>query len=626
MSAILGSLAPSGGAAPADHRAMVAALDGWGRAGAPATSGPATAGIVDHRGVAPLVDADGLVLVADVRLDDRSGLSAELGVAPGRSTDAELILRAYRRWDADCVRHLVGAFAFAMWDPRAERLLLARDHIGLRALYHGAADGTLVFASTPEAVLAGLRAPAVLDELAAVARMVSHHGILRERSFAAGVWKVPPGEVLAVRPGRAPVRRVHWEPRPRPLLSLGDPREYAEAVRATLEVCVDAAAGGDRPVATHLSGGLDSSAVAAVAQRRLSERGKRLACGFSWSPAPGDADSPGERERVRQMAELLELPVAWTQVTPEDLEADLRRDLAVAPNASTLYERHVLARCAAEGIGVVLSGWGGDEGVSFHGGHHLAGLARRGNPLPFWRQAVAGGRRVGLRGAPMARHLAARTLKDVVAPALGDRTRTRLGLHSPTDRFEHSFDWAALHPLAPELRREALARLAPRRDARESQTAWLANGHVTSRLEAWAELAGPHDVEYRFPLLDRRLLDLCLSLPASVWCVDGYNRWVFRKAVEPLLPASVVWGTPKAEPARVGSYRRLFCDGWQPAVEAATPVAGMVVAHRRSVQQGLRSVIAEDGTTACIPPRGTGTLQAWNPRRRAAATPPPRTS
>jgi asparagine synthase (glutamine-hydrolysing) len=555
-----------------------------------ADTSPAVLGAV-HRGGGAPITRDGLGLSADVRLDDRAGLAALLGLSRADladRTDADLVLLAYRRWGTDCVRHLIGAFAFALWDPRAGQLLLARDHIGMRPLYYGQAGDLFVFASTPAAVVAGTGEPARPDEIAVVARMVSHHGILRERAFVDGVRKLPPGETLTVRPGGAPVRSAYWVPGPRPLLSLGDRREYAGALAELLDVCAGAATAGERPVAAHLSGGLDSSAVAVVAQRALAARGRRLVRGFSWSPPPGPDADRDERARVLRLAELLGVPVSWTPITPDDLQADLARDLALEPNAATIYEQRVLAAAAREGIGVILSGWGGDEGVSFNGGGHLACRAMRGRPTAFFRHTLASGRRADLRGARLARHLAVRTLDDVLAPMLPDGARRRLGRDTLGARRERRIDWAALHPLAPDMRREAQARLRDRSDARAGLVAWMGNGHLTTRLEGWAHLAGPHDLEYRFPLLDRRLLDLCLSFPDEVWAADGYKRWVFRKAMEGVLPADLVWGVPKAEPSRIGSFLELYCDGWEPA-EAAGAVDAMVVAHRRTMQASLRT-------------------------------------
>jgi hypothetical protein len=83
----------------------------------------------------------------------------------------------------------------------------------------------------------------------------------------------------------------------------------------------------------------------------------------------------------------------------------------------------------------------------------------------------------------------------------------------------------------------------------QRQVALLSSGHVAARLEAWTQYAGPRGVDHRFPLLDRRVLELALAFPPQVWLADGYNRWIMRLAADPLLPASICWGMPKEEPA-----------------------------------------------------------------------------
>ena len=163
----------------------------------------------------------GLALAADARIDDREGLCESLGIPhPERpvTSDGDLILRAYVRWGRECPNHLLGDYAFVVWDQRKRSLFCARDHIGARPFYYALSSKRFVFASTVEAVLA---APDVSDELdesvvAAFLTQIGWQAHMTARTFFKMVRKLPPGHTLtvaAVPDARAPARpERYWRP------------------------------------------------------------------------------------------------------------------------------------------------------------------------------------------------------------------------------------------------------------------------------------------------------------------------------------------------------------------------------------------------------------------------------
>ena len=509
----------------------------------------------------PPCRTQGLVLVADARLDDRAGLARELGLDPAQP-DGRLILAAYERWGAECPRHLAGAYAFAVWDERRAALFCARDHIGFRPLHYWHGGGEFLFASDPEALLATGRPSGAVDETAFVAKLVEHHGILRERSFHAGILKLPPGESLLVSPGGAVRRSTHWAPGPRTPLRLGRREEYADALRESLTVAVRDAVRGPGRIGAHCSGGIDSSAVAVLAQDALRQEGRSLAHLFSWSPPPETPAVQDERGRVCRLAATLGLDVSWVSLTLADLDADFARDVRLVPNQTVLYEHAILREARACDIGVLLSGWGGDETASFDGRGHSRWLARSGRWGLLFSETRTSSRRRGHRGLRLARNLTVRMLRA------GFRGRDRGAVWT---------DLTDLHPMAAEMQRDLIRRTHTRVSPRDTQVSLLASGHVTSRVEAWAHVGARAGVEYRYPLLDRRLIDLCLSFPPEVWVKDGINRWPFRAATSSLLPEEICWG-PKIEPARIDSMLDLFLGAWQPPAQAGDPERARLVA------------------------------------------------
>jgi asparagine synthase (glutamine-hydrolysing) len=364
---------------------------------------------------------------------------------------------------------------------------------------------------------------------------------------------------------------------------------YAAALRESLEVATEAAVRSPSPVVAHLSGGLDSSAVAAIAQRRLRSRGEGLAAGISYSPparVPGNDD---ERGRVLRLAEHLGVELQWTELTAAALQADFERDAALLPNASAVYEYLVLPGLVERGAGVVLSGWGGDEVASYSGYGHIGRLLRAGRWGTLWRDGAAIARRRGRTGARVPVSVAAQVATPVIRSVMPDRARPLFKL-PPAELFDDPAAWTGVHPAAPDLRRDALRSMPAGGSPADRQAALLRHGHVTARLESWAYVGARFGVEYRFPLLDRRVIDLCLSFPPEVWVGEGYNRWVFRKAIEPDLPREVVWGDPKWEPARVANYRSLALEGWEPQVRDGMPdTAALLVRYRALLREHLRT-------------------------------------
>ena len=189
-------------------------------------------------GESPLrIDHDAsLVAVADARIDDRNALCDTLGVPRAQraqTADVELILHAFAKWGRDCPRHLLGDYAFCVWDTAKRALFCARDHIGARPFYYAAENGRFVFASAVEAVLAAPGVPDALDETM-VATHLGSAMVSDARTFFRAVRKLPPGHALTLEAGRpfepagAPKFERHWFPEHAPLAPRASDDTYAE--------------------------------------------------------------------------------------------------------------------------------------------------------------------------------------------------------------------------------------------------------------------------------------------------------------------------------------------------------------------------------------------------------------
>src|SRR3989449_1054025 len=220
----------------------------------------------------PLVGTRGdLVLAADARIDNRGELCSLLP-APSDATDADLILAAYERWDETCPEHLLGDFAFAIWDAREQRLFCARDHFGVKPFYYHHRLGRLfAFASEIKGLLALPDVPRRLNETRVADYLVP---LLEDKeiTFYEEIVRLPPAHWMTV--DREGIRRQeYWSLDPEREIRLGSDDEYAAAFREIFTEAVRCRLRSAFPVGSMLSGGLDSSSIVCVARELLAQGG-----------------------------------------------------------------------------------------------------------------------------------------------------------------------------------------------------------------------------------------------------------------------------------------------------------------------------------------------------------------
>lgn len=463
-----------------------------------------------------------LHLVADAVLDTRD--------ADPDATDTSLIGRTFARRGAETPAQLHGDYAFAAWDEDARRLTLARDHVGTRPLYWARRGAELRFATD----IRGIVDPGEdwrINE-ASVARHLAGPNRPMPRGFLRGVETVPPGSIVTIDAEGVRTERW-WRPRDLPEIRHARDADYVEHLRHLLRQAVAARIDTELPVGTHLSGGIDSGTVFTEASEALGLDGVRLRAAYGWSPPVSEAFPElrrfDERRRLIPLAERAGVPLRLARSDGSDLDF-LDRPIEFEGINNLDEELSVLEAAQEDGVRILLSGWGGDEGFSAHGYGTLAGHIRRGR---LWATVRATRIHAGGRRHPGA--LLRALTSWGIAPLMPDPLYLRLAPFS--DRFaEGAFPSARLRALPPDrgpYHGEDTRLIAdPRR--------YLANlvlmGHLASRMETWATWSAERGVQYRYPLLDRRLLEFMLSVPGRLHMADGYGRWLARNVTEGRFP------------------------------------------------------------------------------------------
>lgn len=466
-------------------------------------------------------------------------------------SDTEVIVHAFEAWGEGCLARFNGPFAFALWDRLERSLFLARDRFGVRPLFLAELGGDLVFASEAKAIL---RHPAARRELDPVGLVDTFTlwAPLPDRSAFTGIRELPPGHWLRIGPDGAAQEQAWWDLAFPPA---GDGRQaseeaLAEELAGLLEDATRLRLRADVPVAAYLSGGLDSSAIAALARRATGDRLQAFGLAFS---------DPRFDERTAQDRIARELGVELHRLTIG--EADIA---ALFPEVVALAEKPMLRTAPApmlalsglvrdRGFKVVLTGEGADELFAGYDLFREAQIRR------FWAREPDSLRRPALldriypwlgrsaTGAPgFARQFFGQHLADTEDPLYSHRLR--FGTTARLLRLLHPDLVASVAPdQAPAQR--LLARL-PAGFHASSGLAKAQYLEIATFLQGYLlhsqgdRMLMGRSVEGRFPYLDHRVAAFAASLPDALRLRGLRDKRILRRAVAPFLPPEIA-GRPK---------------------------------------------------------------------------------
>jgi asparagine synthase (glutamine-hydrolysing) len=490
------------------------------------------------------------IFVADAMLWDRAPMAAA-----GETSDAVWIARVVREQGRAGLAGLHGDFAFARWN--GGRLELARDHFGARPLQFTAKPGKwLAFASLPGALLRTGLASRALDTdslLHYIPKDTARPG----RSYYADISAVRPAHLTTVGPDGKSTAERYWRVPIRPRLSFdADPAAVFAEMRRLLDQAVRRRLPAEGPAAGHLSGGIDSTPICALAARAICGEGRRfLAYSFQERQADHDFDLVDEEPYAVEAAaaepNIDHVPVFDQGEFKSQLDGF---DLDIfEPASDRVPERQVLADAASKGAETLLSGWGGDQMASFHPIGYLAELFVHGRWLRCLRElrrVRRTRRRHGMRAS-----YPGLIYYMIVLMLLPERWRQRLrrltghGLDEPVVRLrfvpaQHAGSELESEPGFPPHSRTFEWR-------RVSAERWF----IAHRLELFAQLGAPFGIRYAYPLLDLDLVRFVMSLPGWFLAHEGGFRTLLRDPITGLVPESVSRRTVKLFPFPLEAIR-----------------------------------------------------------------------
>lgn len=492
--------------------------------------------------------------------------------------DTEAIVHLYEEYGPECLKHLNGQFAFAIWDERREELFLARDRLGVRPLFYTVQDGRFAFASEIKAILP--HAGAARLDPASLAQIFTFWSTAAPRTAFSGIYTLPPGHCMVVRPGRTPeseleirIRR-YWQMQfpPEGKEPYGDLNWAAGRLRRLLTEAVALRLRADVPVGAYLSGGLDSAAITALARRCARNRLEMFSIAFS------DA-AFDESEHQQHMARHLGTRHHVVACTPGDIGRvfpDMVRHAETPLLRTAPAPLYLLSRLVREhGLKVVLTGEGADE---FLGGYNIFKEAKI---RRFWARRPDSTKRPKLLGelyryignmpnAAFLRKFFGQGLDDVNDPCYSHAVRWRNTAR--TMRF-----------FSPSLHGEIDKAHANSSKDAEPGEAWADALQLPAGFMSWSPLARAqyieaavflpeyllssqgdrmamaNSVEGRFPFLDHNVVEFCNRLAPRLKLNGLEEKFILKRAVADLLPESIC--TRHKQPYRAPIQASFFPGG-----------------------------------------------------------------
>lgn len=475
----------------------------------------------------------GCLIAAWARLDNRSelfGLFRTPGAVQNRTTDQELILAVYAHFGEGGVERLVGDFAFVIFDPVRQKVFAARDALGGRPFYYHISDSVFAFATTPT-IFKFLKNLRIAPDPAWLARYLADVSMSHTATAFGGVAKLAPGHCLSVGREQNTLRRYFLFCDDAPFAAFRN-EKWVENYRTLLEESHRCRLRSTFPIGSETSGGIDSSTVTAYAAK-LSEQPLEHLHTFGFACCelvPRHILQTSYRWGIHQ--NHIFTNVKLNTPRNHDMERALRVLGYPEEHGSGIAHIPFYELCRQFGIRTLLSGFGGDEVVTNPGSHLRREMAFHRSLLGMWNVVP---------GNYLTRAL--RVAKNLWAPSAPAEFNSCL-LKAFAARWPNMLvreDLSQSLGLENDFMEQARYD-APFRRINEFILENRINApFVSTRLENCTLLAASYGVDYRWPLLDPRLIQQYLSTPAIEKAKGATGRYLHRRAVEDLVPPGVLW-------------------------------------------------------------------------------------
>ena len=490
-----------------------------------------------------------VVIVADAIIDNREELYYELQLE-GRPlkdiTNSELILEAYIRWNKEVPQHLIGDFAFAVWNNKKEELFLCRDHVGKRTLYYTQEDNVIAFSTLIKPLLMIKTNVKYSEQWIAnyLAVLESLNELDLELTFYESIKQVPPATYMIFTKDKVEVKK-YWNPIEGKQLKLDSDEAYEEAFRTVFFEAVNCRLEVDGEIGIMLSGGLDSGSIACVAAKSLDQKSQRLkaysavpkADYVDWLPKGTIADESKYIDELVRHYPNIDLNYCASDKLDAYNQMERLSLIQESPykySANLFWIDRIAQLAKEDGCKVLLDGQSGNHTISYGNiSDHIVTLINKRKLITAYREIMKYSRLHHRIPKSVIKHFillyVPQFMKDKWKRTKTENTKSMTHLI----KKEFADQWKVNKYLKHNRQGKYYKKRQTVKDVRE----YICNNLLFSQSGASeARLSIEYGMVRRDPSRDKRVIEFCMSLPAEQFVKDGMERSLIRKSMKGILP------------------------------------------------------------------------------------------
>lgn len=495
------------------------------------------------------------ILISDSAIYNKEHLAKELDIKDNY-TDDSIILSAFDKWGYDCVNYLMGDFAFAIWNKETQELFCARDHLGVKPFNYYFNANTFVFSSDISAILAQMDLDFTLDEQ----QIADTLSIIKSEKFRSSyqeIQKLPPAHYLTLKDGKLELKK-YWKLEPQNINRQRDIEVINEFKNLLIE-SVKCRLSNIPNAGAELSGGIDSSSVTAIASQFTQIKT------FSHILPDNQLGKihpfTDERKFINLLTEYCQIQDRNFISSEESLLKAIKEHVKDFKSLSQqnfgVFSDQLYKTAMHENISVLLSGFGGDEIVTSQSAEYIKELASINN----WEEL-----KIDLRNQYLK---TPKYFSSIVKIYLKSNFSSIYMIYR-FFKFQKSwqkkrFKTLALNPIFKKslrIKRRYINyyKKLKTNSLQEKNNERITHPHVSQRLEYCSLIARKYGIEYRYPLLDIRLIEFYLSVPPRLKARNGIGRYIIRRAIEGIVPEKIQWRNDKSGATIPTVFMRMLND------------------------------------------------------------------
>ncbi len=475
------------------------------------------------------------VITCDARLDNREELFKKLNIPNEHSKeipDSQLILDSFRNWRYECVHHLLGDFTFAIWDIKKKEFYIANDYMGIRPLFYFSSEQVFLFASEIKAILENIGFTPELDDYKVAEHLLT---IIKNcgKTIYSGILKLLPGRYMIIN-GQSLKTVKYYEANESSIINYKNDRDYIDEFKYLLHESIKCRINSPYEIGSELSSGLDSTSITLIAKNFLNERNKDI---MAFSNVLPDGDSPIYNEQpqisetrkfagITKFYENSRIPVNIL----ENLQSYFNKVEVPVIDSFSYFSQYNYEEAKKNNIRILLSGAGGDQFVSAYYNNYIHDI----NPLEDIKLFL---NQCKIIASKTDRSFLRLVLSQIISRSI---ILNKLRSLLPSDKKNYTkFEESLL--LKDFKERIDVTKLFDTKEFLGHSAAYenLINGFIGEWYFERFIHAQWYNVEYVYPLLDKRLTEYYNSLPYYMKNRDGFGRYIFRESVRNIIPENV---------------------------------------------------------------------------------------